>query len=134
MSGTERATRADHPELSSMADDYARYALSQRAALEETFPDVLAAARQQHRESVLRVVDLGAADGVNSHSLIRDLAAERAGGPLTYALVDLPTNAWSVAAGHLRRVFEGTHGKPEAIVIPPWDYIEALVICRKAHA
>ena len=80
------------------------------------------------------MVDLGAADGVNSHSLIRDLAAERAGGPLTYALVDLPTNAWSVAAGHLRRVFEGTHGKPEAIVIPPWDYIEALVICRKAHA
>ena len=98
MSGTERAMRADHPELSSMAHDCARYAFSQRAALEATFPDVLAAARRQHGESVLRVVDLGAADGVNSHSLIHDLAAERAGRPLTYALVDLPTNAWSVAA------------------------------------
>ncbi|MET0205888.1 MAG: hypothetical protein ABW228_01810, partial [Thermoleophilaceae bacterium] len=33
------------PELSSMADDYARHALSQRAAFEATHPAVLAAAR-----------------------------------------------------------------------------------------
>ena len=67
------ATPSDRPELSSMADDYARHALSQRAAFEATFPDVLAAARLFADEPVLRVVDLGAADGVNSHGLIRDL-------------------------------------------------------------
>ena len=77
-----------------MADDYARHALSQRAAFEATFPDVLAAAQLFADEPVLRVVDLGAADGGNSHGLIRDLAEERAGRPLIYALVDLPTNAW----------------------------------------
>ena len=48
-------------------------------------------------EPVLRVVDLGAADGVNSHGLIRALARQRAGRRLVYALVDLPTNAWGVA-------------------------------------
>ena len=63
---------SDRHELSSMADDYARYALSQRAAFEATHPVVLAAARQFADEPVLRVVDLGAADGVNSHGLIRD--------------------------------------------------------------
>ena len=57
------------------------------------------------------MADLGAADGVNSHGLIRDLIAERAGRPLVYALVDLPTNAWAVAADHLRRAFgEAAHG------------------------
>ena len=81
-----------------MADDYARYALSQRAAFEATHPSALAAARLFADEPVLRVVDLGAADGVNSHGLIRDLAEQRAGRPLIYALVDLPTNAWGVAA------------------------------------
>jgi len=57
-----------------MADDYARHALSQRAAFEATQPAVLAAARLFPGEPVLRVVDLGAADGVNSHGLIRRLA------------------------------------------------------------
>ena len=101
-----------------MADDYARYALSQRAAFEATHPAVLAAARLFAHEPVLRVVDLGAADGVNSHGLIRDLAEERAGRPLVYALVDLPTNAWAVAADHLRHAFGGAADGPGAVVIP----------------
>ena len=88
-----------------MADDYARHALSQRAAFEAIHPAVMAAAGQLASEPVLRVVDLGAADGVNSHGLIRDLMAQRAGRPLIYALVDLPTNAWRVAAAHLRDIF-----------------------------
>ncbi len=101
-----------------MADDYARHALSQRAAFEATHPAVLAAARLFADEPVLRVVDLGAADGVNSHGLIRDLAAERAGRPLIYALVDLPTNAWGVAVDHLRRAFGGAGDAPGVVVIP----------------
>jgi hypothetical protein len=101
-----------------MADDYARYALSQRAAFEATHPAVLGAARLLADEPVLRVVDLGAADGVNSHGLIRDLAEERAGRPLIYALVDLPTNAWGVAADHLRHAFGGAAGGPAVVVIP----------------
>ena len=96
---------SDRPELSSMADDYARNALSQRAAFEATHPAALDAAREWADEPVLHVVDLGAADGVNSHGLIRALAEERAGRPLIYSLVDLPTNAWEVAADHLRRAF-----------------------------
>jgi hypothetical protein len=101
-----------------MADDYARNALSQRAAFEATHPAALAAARLFADEPVLRVVDLGAADGVNSHRLIRDLAEERAGRPLIYALVDLPTNAWGVAAEHLRRGFGGAADGPGVAVIP----------------
>jgi hypothetical protein len=101
-----------------MADDYARHALSQRAAFEATFPDVLAAARLFADEPVLRVVDLGAADGVNSHGLIRDLAEERAGRPLIYALVDLPTNAWRVTADHVRDAFAGAADEPGVVVIP----------------
>jgi SAM-dependent methyltransferase len=112
------ATQSDRPELSSMADDYARHALSQRAAFEATHPAVLAAARLFADEPVLRVVDLGAADGVNSHGLIRDLAKERAGRPLIYALVDLPTNAWGVAADHLRHAFGEAAGGTGAVVIP----------------
>ena len=81
-----------------MADDYARGALSQRAAFEATHPAALRAARLFADEPVLRVVDLGAADGVNSYGLIRALAEQRAGRPLIYALVDLPTNTWRVAA------------------------------------
>ncbi len=104
-----------------MADDYARYALSQRAAFEATHPPVLAAARLFADEPVLRVVDLGAADGVNSHGLIRNLAEERAGRPLVYALVDLPTNAWAVAADHLRHVFGGAADGPGVVVIPATD-------------
>ena len=101
-----------------MADDYARHALSQRAAFEATHPAVLAAARQFSEEPVLRVVDLGAADGVNSHGLIRALAEERAGRPLIYALVDLPTNAWGVAADHLRHAF-GDRGDGTGFVVIP---------------
>ena len=88
-----------------MADDYARHALSQRGAFEATFPAALDAARSFAGEAALYVADLGAADGVNSHGLIRELIAERAGRPLIYSLVDLPTNAWAVAADHLRRAF-----------------------------
>jgi SAM dependent carboxyl methyltransferase len=101
-----------------MADDYARYALSQRAAFEATHPAVLDAARQFADAPVIRVVDLGAADGVNSHGLIRDLARERAGRPLLYALVDLPTNAWGVAADHLQQAFGGAGEARRAVVIP----------------
>jgi hypothetical protein len=97
-----------------MADDYARHALSQRACFEATHPAVLAAAQRFASEPVLWVADLGAADGVNSHGLIRDLAALRDGRPLIYALVDLPTNTWGVAAAHLRNAFD-----PGAIVVIP---------------
>jgi hypothetical protein len=97
------AMPSDRPELSSMAVDYAQNALSQRAAFEATHPAAMAAAREFADEPVLRVVDLGAADGVNSHGLIRALAEERAGRQLLYALVDLPTNEWGVATGHLQR-------------------------------
>src|SRR5204863_1129544 len=112
------ATPSDRPELSSMADDDARHARSQRAAFEATHPAVLAAARRFADEPVLRVVDLGAADGVNSHGLIRDLMEERAGRPLTCALVDLPTNAWAVAADHVRHAFGEAGDGPRVVVIP----------------
>jgi hypothetical protein len=101
-----------------MADDYERYALSQRAAFEATHPAMLAAARLFADEPVLRVVDLGAADGVNSHDLIRDLVEQRACRPLVYALVDLPTNAWGVAAHHLQQAFGGAADRTAAVVIP----------------
>ena len=101
-----------------MADDYARHALSQRAAFEATHPAVLAAARLFADDPALCVVDLGAADGVNSHGLIRDLGEERAGRPLIYALVDLPTNEWEVAADHLRHAFGGGEDGPEVVIIP----------------
>ena len=106
------------PELSSMADDYASHALSQRAAFEATHPAALATARQFANEPVLRVVDLGAADGVNSHGLIRSLIDERDGRPLVYALVDLPTNAWAVAAEHLRHTFGDAVDGTGVIVTP----------------
>ena len=101
-----------------MADDYGRYALSQRAAFEATHPSALAAARLFADERVLRVVDLGAADGVNSHGLIRNLAEQRAGRPLIYALVDLPTNAWGVAGEHLRHAFGEAADGSGVVVIP----------------
>ena len=117
------ATELDHtpserPELSSMAADYARYALSQRAAFEATHSAACSAARLFADAPVLRVVDLGAADGVNSHGLIRALIEERAGMPLVYGLVDLPTNTWAVAAGHLREAFSGDAGGPGVVVVP----------------
>jgi hypothetical protein len=101
-----------------MANDYARHALSQRASFEATNPAVLAAAERLETEPVLRVADLGAADGVNSHGLIRDLVAQRAGRPLIYALVDLPTNAWRVAAAHLRDAFGPGIDRGAIVVIP----------------
>jgi hypothetical protein len=101
-----------------MADDYAQGALSQRAAFEATHPAALGAARLFADERVLRVVDLGAADGVNSHGLIRDLAEQRDGRALIYALVDLPTNAWRVAAEHLRQAFGEAASGPGVVVIP----------------
>ena len=105
-----------------MADDYARYALSQRAAFEATHPSALAAARLFADEPVLRVVDLGAADGVNSHGLIRKLAELRAGQPLIYALVDLPTNAWDDAGEHLRHAFgQATDGSGVVVIPDPGD-------------
>jgi SAM-dependent methyltransferase len=115
----EGSTTPSHRhELSSMADDYARHALSQRAAFEATHPAVMATAERLANEPVLRVVDLGAADGVNSHGLIRDLVAQRAGRQLIYALVDLPTNAWRVAAAHLRDVFSPAPHERPIVVIP----------------
>jgi hypothetical protein len=101
-----------------MADDYARHALSQRAAFEAIHPAVMSAATQLASEPVLRVVDLGAADGVNSHGLIRELVAQRSGRPLIYALVDLPTNAWRVAAAHLREAFGPATDQGAIVVIP----------------
>lgn len=102
-----------------MADDYARHALSQRAAFEATHPAALSAARLFADEAVLRVADLGAADGVNSHGLIRDLMEERAGRALIYALVDLPTNAWRVGGDHLRHAFGGAAQRPGVVVPAP---------------
>ena len=112
------ATPSDRPELSSMADDYARGALSQRAAFEATHPAALGAARLFADEPVLRVADLGAADGVNSHGLIGDLAEQRAGRPLIYALVDLPTNPWDVTGAHLRHAFGDPADGSGVVVIP----------------
>ena len=111
-------TPSRRPELLSMADDYARHALSQRASFEATHPAVMAAAGRLASEPVLCVADLGAADGVNSHGLIRDLVAQRAGRPLIYALVDLPTNAWRVAAAHLRDAFGPAADQGVIVVIP----------------
>lgn len=85
------------PLLSGMDDDYASYALSQKASFERTFPVVMQAAAGFSDAPVLRVLDQGAADGRNSHTLMRDLIALRAGSPLVYSFVDMPTNAWDVA-------------------------------------
>jgi hypothetical protein len=46
-----------------MAHDYARHALSQRAAFQATHPAALAAALRLADEPVVTVADLGAADG-----------------------------------------------------------------------
>lgn len=116
-----------HPELSSMADDYASHALSQRGAFEQTHPAVLAAAERFAEEPVLRVADLGAADGVNSHGLIRALIEQRAGRPLVYALVDLPTNTWTVAADHLRQVFRGATETGDIAITPAPGETEAEI-------
>ncbi|MDT5003422.1 MAG: hypothetical protein QOJ24_598 [Mycobacterium sp.] len=108
-------------ELLSMADDYARHALSQRAAFEAIHPAVMTAAEQLADVPVLCVSDLGAADGVNSHGLIRDLVAQRSGWPMVYALVDLPTNAWRVAAAHMRDAFGQQEDEGVLVAIPETD-------------
>ena len=100
-----------------MATDYARHALSQRAAFEATHPAALSGARLFADEPLLRVADLGAADGVNSHGLIRALMEECGGQPLVYAFVDLPTNEWGVAVEHLCEAFGSDAGGP-VVVIP----------------
>lgn len=89
------------PLLSAMDDDYASYALSQKAAFERTFPVVMEAARGFADEPVLRVLDQGAADGRNSHALMRDLIALRGGQALAYSFIDMPTNTWQVARDRL---------------------------------
>lgn len=116
-----------------MADDYASFALSQRAALEAAHPDVLAAAGEFKDEPVLYVADLGAADGVNSYGLIRELIAERAGRPLVYALVDLPTNAWNVAAEHLQRGLLGAEPGMSIALIPDAGDVSAADVGTGAH-
>jgi hypothetical protein len=79
-------------------------------------------------EPVVRVVGLGAADGVNSHRLIRELARERDGRPLVYALVDLPTNGWAVASHHLQEAFGDT-----AVVIPSAGDVDADIAGTGPH-
>ena len=117
----EATMPAKRSELLSMADDYARHALSQRAAFEAIHPAVMTAAEQLADVPVLCVSDLGAADGVNSHGLIRDLVAQRSGGPMVYALVDLPTNAWRVAATHMRDAFSQQEDEGMLVLIPETD-------------
>ncbi len=110
---------SDRPSaLSSMADHYSTAARSQLAAFEATHPSVLAAARDFDDAPLLVVADLGAADGVNSHGLIRALSAVRHGRPLVYSLVDLPTNAWSLAARHIADAGDELFPGVPLIVLP----------------
>ena len=102
-----------------MADDYARHALSQRAAFEATHPAVLAAARSVcGRAGAPRGRSRRRRRGQLPRPDPRVSRGERAGRPLIYALVDLPTNAWGVAADHLRHAFDGAADGPAAVVIP----------------
>jgi len=116
-----------------MADDYGSFALSQRAALEAAFPDVLAAAAEFEDEPVLWVADLGAADGVNSYGLIRELIGRRAGRPLIYALVDLPSNTWNVAAEHLQRGLLGVEPATALALVPEAGDVTAADVGTGAH-
>ena len=103
--------------LSHMSSDYARNARSQARAFAHTYPTVLAAAKAHNDIRDLVVADLGAADGVNSHELITALAAERHGRGLHYALVDLPSNVWQVAARQLAQLADQSgHAQRFAIV------------------
>lgn len=118
------------PLLTSMDNDYAAYALSQRKSFEHAFPAIMAAALDLDAEPVLRVVDQGAADGANSHLLIRVLRAMRAGRPLAYSFVDMPTNAWTVAAGHLR-AHDHLH---DVAIVPHADDARASDLGSGPHA
>ena len=101
-----------------MSSDYARNARSQAQAFTHTYPTVLAAAQAHNDIDDLVVADLGAADGVNSHELITALVAERDGRGLHYALVDLPSNVWGVAARQLAQLADRS-GHPERFAIVP---------------
>lgn len=104
--------------LSQMASDYARNARSQAAAFTQTYDSVFAAAEAHKDVGDLVVVDLGAADGVNSHELITALVRQRAGRGLHYALVDLPSNVWHIAAKHLADMVDGSTHPEQFAVIP----------------
>ena len=104
--------------LSQMASDYARNARSQAAAFSQTYEAVFAAAEAHKDVGDLVVADLGAADGVNSHELIRALVRERAGRGLHYTLVDLPSNVWHIAARHLADIVDGADHPEHFAVLP----------------
>jgi SAM-dependent methyltransferase len=104
--------------LSHMSSDYAHNARSQALAFAHTYPTVLAAAKAHNDVRDLVVADLGAADGVNSHELITALVAERDGRGLHYALVDLPSNVWQVAARELVQMADRS-GYPERFAVIP---------------
>lgn len=112
-----------------MATDYAMSARSQAAAFSRTHETVLAAARAHHGVDDLVVADLGAADGVNSHELITALVRERAGGGLHYALVDLPSNMWTVTARHLLDM-AARSGHPEQFAVVPDGATPRELKCR----
>ena len=91
-----------------MADDYAENARSQRAAFARTYDAVLAAVDAFDAEPTLRVVDLGAADGVNSHELITAIAARRNGRRLNRRRRD---NNGRRRRGRRRRLLGGLLGR-----------------------
>ncbi len=101
-----------------MASDYARNARSQAEAFARTYATVMAAAREHEDVGDLVVADLGAADGVNSYELIAALVRERDGRGLRYALVDLPSNVWQVAARHLLKMAARSERPEQFAVIP----------------
>jgi len=108
-----------HPSaLSHMSTDYARNARSQAAAFSRTYDAVFAAAKAYRDAADLVVADLGAADGVNSHELITALARERVERGLHYAMVDLPSNVWQVAARHLAQLAHRSQPPERFAVIP----------------
>ncbi len=104
--------------LSQMADDYAVFAKSQAASFARTYPTAIEAARSFSDLPELMVVDLGAADGVNSHELIRALERVREGRRLVYACVDLPSNVWSVSHAHLVREWATAYEAGQFAVLP----------------
>ena len=104
--------------LSHMSSDYARNARSQAAAFSRTYDTVFAAAKAHRDVGDFVVADLGAADGVNSHELITELVRERVGRGLHYAMVDLPSNVWQVAAGHLATLADRAE-HPEGFAVIP---------------
>ena len=113
--------------LSHMSTDYARNARSQAAAFSRIYDTVFAAAKAYRDAGDLVVADLGAADGVNSHELITALARERVGRGLHYAMVDLPSNVWQVAAWHLAQLAHTSEPPERFAVIPDGETPRELV-------